>query len=85
MVRSTPFFFGLALNLLLGQFSMSRSCTQNQIRFLNPDGSAHEDLVLTTIFGLGGWICPGRQLAGAVYFIVIASLLSVFNTKKRHH
>jgi cytochrome P450 len=50
-------------------------------RFINPDGSALEDPVLSTIFGHGKRICPGRHLADAVFFIVIASFLSVFNIK----
>jgi cytochrome P450 len=50
-------------------------------RFINPDGSAREDPVLATIFGFGKRLCPGRHLADAVMFIVIASFLSVFNIK----
>ncbi|KAN0115869.1 Cytochrome P450 [Russula decolorans] len=50
-------------------------------RFINPDGSAREDPVLSTIFGLGKRICPGRHLADAVFFIIIASFLSAFNIK----
>jgi hypothetical protein len=52
-------------------------------RFINPDGSLREDPVLTSSFGSGKRICPGRHLADATIFIVIASLLSVFNIKKR--
>jgi hypothetical protein len=37
--------------------------------------------VLCTTFGLGKWVCPGKHLADAVLFIVIASFLSVFNIK----
>ena len=33
------------------------------------------------IFGLGKRICPGRHLADAIIFIVVASFLSVFNIK----
>jgi cytochrome P450 len=51
-------------------------------RFINPDGSLREDPVLTTIFGFGKRICPGRHLADATFFIVVASFLSVFNIKK---
>jgi hypothetical protein len=51
-------------------------------RFINPDGSLRDDPVLTALFGFGKRICPGRHLADATIFIVIASLLSVFNIKK---
>jgi cytochrome P450 len=51
-------------------------------RFINLDGSLRDDPVLTTLFGFGKRICPGRHLADATIFIVIASLLSVFNIKK---
>ena len=51
-------------------------------RFINLDGSLHDDPVLTTLFGFGKRICPGRHLADATIFIVIASFLSVFNIKK---
>lgn len=50
-------------------------------RFINSDGSVREDPVLSTVFGLGKRICPGRHLADAVFFIVIASFLSVFDIK----
>jgi Cytochrome P450 len=51
-------------------------------RFVNPDGSLRDDPVVTSLFGFGKRICPGRHLADATIFIVIASLLSVFNIKK---
>jgi hypothetical protein len=51
-------------------------------RFINEDGSLRDDPVLTTAFGFGKRICPGRHLADGTIFIVIASLLSVFNIKK---
>ena len=51
-------------------------------RFINPDGSLRDDPVVTSLFGLGKRICPGRHLVDATIFIVIASLLSVFNIKK---
>jgi cytochrome P450 len=50
-------------------------------RFINTDGSFRDDPVVSTIFGFGKRICPGRHLADAVMFIVIASFLSVFNIK----
>jgi cytochrome P450 len=51
-------------------------------RFINPDGSFRDDPVVSTIFGFGKRICPGRHLADAMMFIVIASFLSVFDIKK---
>jgi cytochrome P450 len=51
-------------------------------RFINPNGSLREDPVVTSLFGFGKRICPGRHLADDTLFIVIASLLSVFNIKK---
>jgi hypothetical protein len=51
-------------------------------RFINLDGSLRQDPVLTTLFGLGKRICLGRHLADATIFIVIASLLSIFNIEK---
>jgi cytochrome P450 len=51
-------------------------------RFINSDGSLRDDPVLASIFGFGKRICPGRHLADAVFFIVVASFLSVFNIKK---
>ena len=51
-------------------------------RFINSDGSLRDDPVLTALFGFGKRICPGRHLADTTIFIVIASLLSVFNIKK---
>jgi hypothetical protein len=51
-------------------------------RFINPDGSLRDDPVLTSAFGVGKRICPGRHLADATIFIAVASLLSVFNIEK---
>jgi hypothetical protein len=51
-------------------------------RFINPDGSLRDDPVVTSIFGFGKRICPGRHLVDAMIFIAVASLLSVFNIKK---
>jgi cytochrome P450 len=51
-------------------------------RFINPDGSLRDDPVVTSLFGFGKRICPGRHLADAVIFIAVASLLSVFNIEK---
>jgi len=51
-------------------------------RFLNQDGSAREDPVLASTFGFGKRICPGRHFVEATLFILVASLLSVFNIEK---
>ena len=51
-------------------------------RFINPDGSFRDDPVVSSIFGFRKWICPGRHLADAMMFIVVASFLSVFNIEK---
>jgi cytochrome P450 len=51
-------------------------------RFLNPDGSLRDDSVLTSTFGFGKRVCPGRHFVDSALFIVIASLLSVFNIEK---
>ena len=51
-------------------------------RFINPDGSLREDPVLTSLFGFGKRLCPGRHLADATLFIIVASVLSVFDIKK---
>jgi len=51
-------------------------------RFLNPDGSLRDDPVLASTFGYGKRICPGRHFVDATLFIVIASILSVFNIER---
>ena len=51
-------------------------------RFLSPDGTLLDDPILTTAFGYGKRICPGRHFADATLFIVVASFLSVFNIEK---
>ena len=51
-------------------------------RFINPNGSFREDPVVASIFGFEKRICPGRHLADATLFIVVASLLSVFIIEK---
>jgi Cytochrome P450 len=50
-------------------------------RFINPDGSLRDDPVVSIIFGLGKRLCPGRHLADAIFFMIVASFLSVFNIK----
>jgi cytochrome P450 len=51
-------------------------------RFLSPDGTLREDPALTSVFGFGKRICPGRHFADASIFIFIATLLSVFNIER---
>ena len=48
-------------------------------RFLNKDGSVRDDPALSFVFGFGKRICPGRHFVDASIFIVISSVLSVFN------
>jgi cytochrome P450 len=48
-------------------------------RFLNTDGSVRDDSVLVSTFGFGRRICPGGHFVDSTMFIVVASLLSVFN------
>ena len=47
-------------------------------RFLNPDGSLRDDPLLSSAFGYGKRICPGRHFVDTTLFIYVASLLSVF-------
>ncbi|KAH9970771.1 cytochrome P450 [Russula compacta] len=51
-------------------------------RFLDPDGNLHNDLTLVSGFGYGKRICPGRHFAEATLFIVVASVLSVFDIER---
>ncbi len=51
-------------------------------RFLNQDGTLRDDPVLMSAFGYGKRICPGRHFADGTLFIVIASVLSVFNIRR---
>ncbi len=51
-------------------------------RFLNQDGTLRDDPVLMSAFGFGKRICPGRHFADATLFIVVASVLSVFNVRR---
>ena len=51
-------------------------------RFINPDGSVLDDPVLAVAFGSGKRICPGRHLADSTLFMVIASLLAVFDFRE---
>ncbi|TFY76981.1 hypothetical protein EWM64_g7032 [Hericium alpestre] len=51
-------------------------------RFLTPDGQVKNDPVLTSVFGFGRRICPGRHLVDSTLWIAAASLLSAFNVCK---
>ena len=51
-------------------------------RFINADGSLRDDPALTSAFGFGRRVCPGRHFVDASFFIVVASILSVFNIEK---
>ncbi|KAH9952749.1 cytochrome P450 [Russula dissimulans] len=51
-------------------------------RFLDKDGSFRDDPTLGLVFGVGKRICPGRHFVDATLFIVISSVLSVFNVTK---
>jgi cytochrome P450 len=51
-------------------------------RFLNEDGSVRDDPTLSLVFGIGKRICPGRHFVDATLFIVVSSVLSVFNVAK---
>jgi len=52
-------------------------------RFLNPDGTLRDDVTLTSLFGFGKRVCPGRHYVDATLFIVAATVLSVFRIEKR--
>jgi cytochrome P450 len=51
-------------------------------RFINADRTLRDDPALTSAFRFGKQVCPGRHFVDASFFIVIASLLSVFNIEK---
>ena len=53
-------------------------------RFLNPNGTLRDDATLTSVFGFGKRVCPGRHYVDATLFIVAATVLSVFCIEKRH-
>ncbi|KAH9970773.1 cytochrome P450 [Russula compacta] len=51
-------------------------------RFLDPDGTLRDDSMLISAFGYGKRICPGRHFAESTLFIVVASVLSVFDIER---
>ncbi|KAH9976341.1 cytochrome P450, partial [Lactifluus volemus] len=54
----------------------------NPERFLNKDGSLRDDPVISLAYGAGKRICSGRHFVDATLFIVISSVLSVFDVTK---
>ena len=52
-------------------------------RFLNPNGTLRDEATLTSVFGFGKRVCPGRHYVDATLFIVAATVLSVFRIEKR--
>ncbi|EKM55877.1 uncharacterized protein PHACADRAFT_209389 [Phanerochaete carnosa HHB-10118-sp] len=55
----------------------------NPKRFLSADGTLRDDVPLPTeTFGYGRRICPGRYFAMDTLFLVVSSLLAVFNIEK---
>src|SRR6267154_2107089 len=53
----------------------------NPDRFLNPDGTLTDDTV-STVWGFGRRICPGRHLAEASLWSAMAPLLAIFKFSK---
>ena len=51
-------------------------------RFLDKDGNLREDSEISSTFGFGRRVCPGRHLAEMTFFIFAASLFSVFNIER---
>ena len=51
-------------------------------RFIKEDGSLRDDPAISLAFGVGKRICPGRHFVDSTLFIVVSSVLSVFNVMK---
>ena len=51
-------------------------------RFLDREGSFQDDPTVTLAFGAGKRVCPGRHFVDATLFLVVSSVLSVFNVTK---
>jgi cytochrome P450 len=47
-------------------------------RFLAADGSFRDDPLLTSAFGFGRRVCPGRHFVDSSLFIATSCILSVF-------
>ncbi|KAF8630988.1 hypothetical protein AX15_002696 [Amanita polypyramis BW_CC] len=50
-------------------------------RFFNPDGTLNNDTI-EYAFGFGRRICPGRYMADAVLWLIVATVLSTFSISK---
>ena len=48
-------------------------------RFLAPDGSFHDDPLLTSAFGFGRRLCPARHYVDSTLFIAVSCILAVFD------
>jgi Cytochrome P450 len=55
----------------------------NPDRFLTPDGTLRDDPTLSSVFGFGKRICPGKHLVDATLFIFTVTVLSVLRIEKR--
>ncbi|EIW83510.1 cytochrome P450 [Coniophora puteana RWD-64-598 SS2] len=51
-------------------------------RFLHSDGTLNDDTSCNMIFGFGRRVCPGRYLADNSIWLVMTSILSMFNISK---
>ncbi|KAI9433718.1 cytochrome P450, partial [Lactarius indigo] len=56
--------------------------TFNPERFLNKDRTFRDDPTISLAFGSGKQICPGCHLVDTILFMVVVSVLSVFNVTK---
>ena len=53
-------------------------------RFLNPNRTLRDGVTLTSVFGFGKRVCPGRHFVDTTLFIVAATVISVFRIERRH-
>jgi cytochrome P450 len=86
MVRYPPYFSVVASTILRAILHDPANYPDPDAfkpeRFLNTDGSLRDDPVLIATFGFGKRVCPGRHFVDSTLFIIVASLLSVFNIEK---
>jgi hypothetical protein len=54
----------------------------NPERFLNPDGTLRDDPTLSSVFGFGKRVCPGKYLVDGTLFIFAVTVLSVLRIEK---
>jgi len=54
----------------------------NPDRFLHPDGTLTDDTSYTMIFGFGRRVCPGQYFADNSLWLVMTSMLAMFNISK---